>query len=482
MTIKHLKLVEGVNESNDSFSAKSNLIFSHTNTAGKSTYLRLLFFSLGYPIPDMKGIRFNSIRTEILVEIDGKDYTITRQNNLLSVSTNSIYVEFVLPSEHMAFLSYIFNYNNIKVLKNLLGIIYIDQDKGWSLLNRGTVIGKIKFNIEELLSGLSNIDIDVLLQNKATYEKNKAKYSAMLNLHELSEQVCENNGDVYLSNPEQELLDKIAYNNLKIKNLKSSLKEVSSLLRDEKGFYTFVNSMNLSVQKDGVIIDVTNETIVNLPENTEYLKARQSVLVMEIAEIKNQITVYQSQLNKLQLEKSEISLFQDDPEDTILNKQLANINIDQTLVRTVYEKNKKELSNTKFIIKDTIKKESEYIQKIYKYVCKYATKLGVDDKIVAKQDYIFTSDLKSMSGAVLQKIVFAFKVAFLKVIEEEIGTKLFMVLDSPKGKELDDANTDLIMKLIKDEFNENQIFIASIFDFDVEKKIEIKSCAIEKRT
>ena len=34
--------------------------------------------------------------------------------------------------------------------------------------------------------------------------------------------------------------------------------------------------------------------------------------------------------------------------------------------------------------------------------------------------------------------VFAFKVAFLKVIEESMDTKLFIVLDSPKGKELDD--------------------------------------------
>lgn len=38
--------------------------------------------------------------------------------------------------------------------------MYVDQDKGWTLLNRGTVIGKIKFSIEELLAGLNGIDID----------------------------------------------------------------------------------------------------------------------------------------------------------------------------------------------------------------------------------------------------------------------------------------------------------------------------------
>ena len=67
--------------------------------------------------------------------------------------------------------------------------MYIDQDKGWSLLNRGTVIGKIKFSIEELLSGLNNIDISDLLDKRKNLKFNKDKYTALLNIQELSEQV-----------------------------------------------------------------------------------------------------------------------------------------------------------------------------------------------------------------------------------------------------------------------------------------------------
>ena len=62
-----------------------------------------------------------------------------------------------------------------------------------------------------------------------------------------------------------------------------------------------------------------------------------------------------------------------------------------------------------------------------------------------------------------------------------MGTKLIMVLDSPKGKELDDENSSLIMKLVKSELSENQVFIASIYDFECEKKIEIVNQAIEPR-
>ena len=140
-----------------------------------------------------------------------------------------------------------------------------------------------------------------------------------------------------------------------------------------------------------------------------------------------------------------------------------------------------ELRQTKGDIKAIVKANNSYITKIYNYVLDYATRLEVEEKMVHKEDYIFTSDLKSMSGAVLQKMVFAFKVAFLKVIEEAMETKLFMVIDSPKSKELDDKNTELIMNLIKEEMVDNQVFIASIYDFECENRITINSRAIESR-
>ena len=97
--------------------------------------------------------------------------------------------------------------------------MYIDQDKGWTLLNRGTVIGKIKFSIEELLAGLNGIDIDELIEKKSSLELNKEKYLAMLNMQELSEQVYEQNGEIFISNIEKELNEKIAYCNIKLEDV-----------------------------------------------------------------------------------------------------------------------------------------------------------------------------------------------------------------------------------------------------------------------
>ena len=55
MIIEKLLLREGMIENLDTFSEKRNLIYSKTNTKGKSTFVRLLFYALGYPIPNMGG-------------------------------------------------------------------------------------------------------------------------------------------------------------------------------------------------------------------------------------------------------------------------------------------------------------------------------------------------------------------------------------------------------------------------------------------
>ena len=157
MILKRLILKEGIACSSDSFSEKRNLIFSETNTKGKTTYLRLLFYSLGYSIPNMKGISFEKIQTTIVFSEKDQEYTVERNGNILELSTCFEKLYFTLPSEHDAFLSYIFQYENIKVIKNLLGFLYIDQDRGWSLLNRGTVVGRIKFNIGTITHNAARI-------------------------------------------------------------------------------------------------------------------------------------------------------------------------------------------------------------------------------------------------------------------------------------------------------------------------------------
>ena len=110
-------------------------------------------------------------------------------------------------------------------------------------------------------------------------------------------------------------------------------------------------------------------------------------------------------------------------------------------------------------------------------VSHYALRLGLDEKYVsAKTDYIFTKDLRSLSGAIFHKIVFAFKVSYIKLIRMHTGIFLPIILDSPRGREVSEENVNEMMAILSEDYAEHQIIIASIYnsyDFKEKKVIEL---------
>ena len=77
--------------------------------------------------------------------------------------------------------------------------------------------------------------------------------------------------------------------------------------------------------------------------------------------------------------------------------------------------------------------------------------------------------------------MFAFRLAYIVEIEKHLGIKLPIILDSPSGKEVDQANIQLMVNILKRDFADNQIIIASIFQYDFEtvNVIEINNRLIE---
>lgn len=481
MIINRLIIEEGIDKSDDIFSKNSNLILSDVNSKGKSTFLRLIFYALGYQIPNMKGLDFNQLYTEIHITEKNMKYILKRSGDHLILKNNNSELNFLLPNEHNAMLSYIFQYENISVIKNLLGIIYIDQDKGWSLLNRGVVIGKIKFNIEELLLGLKNINCDKLLAEREKLIDEKKKYESLVEINELSEQAYKENGDIFISDFENKICSNIKLAKVKIKEIQEDIKSIESILKKEKDLFEFINQMNIVVEKDGVTIPVTKDTIKWANESHDFLRARKSLLLVELNKEKYNIAKLNDQLTQYYSNNSLLNKLSGESQEIVINRKLSEFYVDQDMLTSLINKNSKELKKINKTLKSIIKTNNIFITKIYEHVYEYANKLGISDKMVNKEDFIFTSDLKTMSGAILQKMVFAFKLAFLKVIEEELNTKLFMVIDSPRSKELDDKNFKLLENLICEELKDNQFFVASIYNFKVDNVIKISQKAIEKR-
>ena len=93
---------------------------------------------------------------------------------------------------------------------------------------------------------------------------------------------------------------------------------------------------------------------------------------------------------------------------------------------------------------------------------RYATELKIPNKV--KID-IFTHNLKSKSGAILHKLVFIFKMAFIKALSKKIGYPIPIFCDSPNGREVEHSTIRKILAIIKRDFSDHQLFIASIFDY-----------------
>ena len=173
MNFKSLEIINGYEKKIFEFGKKTE-IYSNINSVGKSTLLRLLFYAMGYSIPSTKKIRFSKLQTKLIIETDQLVILRRDKNNItMEIGEETEYLN--LPRDLYYILGKIFKTSNINVLESLLGCIYLDQDKGWTLLNRGTVIGGIKFKVETLIEGISEKDLSHLRveANKIAVELNK---------------------------------------------------------------------------------------------------------------------------------------------------------------------------------------------------------------------------------------------------------------------------------------------------------------------
>ena len=82
-----------------------------------------------------------------------------------------------MPANTEALHSKIFENENNDILENILGAMYLDQEKGWTLLNRGIVIGSIRFNLDKFIQGVSNIDCSSLYEELIYIENQIKKYN-----------------------------------------------------------------------------------------------------------------------------------------------------------------------------------------------------------------------------------------------------------------------------------------------------------------
>lgn len=481
MIIQSIRIKEGFAERTFNFTDGVNLVFSKENSKGKTTLLRFLLYSLGYNVPNTRKIRFDhcEVVSRVLVDNVG-ELTLSRySNDFIEATVADEKKTYILPDQLRELHKILFRTENADVLNNILGAIYTDQEKGWTLLNRGTVIGSIRFNIEELIRGLSGCDCSDLIRKKARLSKERSKYRQLASVAKYREEIVAESGTLVSDAYSVESDAVIAQLLMQQKALQGELKRIDKSLSDNRRVRQYVAEMKLIVQlPDGKIFPVTADSIVGLVDSIDFLIAKRKIVSADLRSVMHELASVQKEREN---ETEQLSFFQSERMIDIFDRRIASVPIDAGAIYKEIKNLEKELKFVDGEISRKTKSDTGAVMSIYQNMVKYATELGVGNSESIASSYLFTSNLKELSGAVLHKTVFAFRLAYITEIEKRLSIKLPIILDSPSGKEVDQANIQLMISILKRDFSGNQIIIASIFKYDFESLnvIEIQNRLIE---
>ncbi len=452
------------------FSESVNLILSKENSVGKSTLLRLLFYAMGYSIPSTKGINFSKVSCKLWVETAQGEVILKRNNSQIEMKIGNNELLFILPNESDDLHALLFGSNNMSVITNIIGSIYLDQEKGWTLLNKGVVIGRINFDLNQLVAGLADRDIEELELELFSVQTELKKYKTMKSLYDYKTTLIDldnsNTSDDYIDELERDLNIFIIEKN----NLNRQIKEMELSVKDNKSFIRYIENMKLFIIDGEKEIQVTKDNLANFEDNQSLINTRKKILEIRRSKIETKINEIKKQIekeNKFISLQSEIEKFDNQVSDLIINP---------LSVEKIIKQLKKREHDLKENIKNVVTINNSVINDLYFTIKKYAEELDVYQYMDDSANYIFTNDLKSLSGAVYHKIVFIFKMAYIIEIQKYLNLKLPIVLDSPSGREVDQKNIEDIMNILNRDFKDNQIIIASIYEeyqFDNLTKIEI---------
>ena len=470
MILKKIILRNGLLEKEFIFSEKTNLIYSTKNSCGKTTFIRSILYALGYGIPSTKGLPFKKMDFELVVESKNIEYKLIRRHDYLSVMNAEVERNYTLPVDLYDIQSLLFGTNNADILDSILGAFYVDQEKGWTMLNRGKAIGSIHFSIEQLVIGISGRDASALISKIKKINRELAKYKYMYSVSEYQEDLNEFIGNVSYDSFDETIEKELMILKMQKYSLENSIKQIKMILRRNKQVFDLVDEMKLVVKmEDGREVLVTKDNLVGYQDNTDYLIAKRKILEGDLAE-------YDKKIFRLETQKREEGkLFDSETLIEQFDAKIKNINIDSVSVAKVITSLTSDKNKAKTELENLAKNNNDAINTLYNYIKKYGNEFGLEDDYFSN---IFTRDLKSLSGAILHKLVFAFKLAYIKVITDKIGIALPIILDSPSGREVEQDTIQLMLDVLQRDFSEHQIIIASIYDFKLKDKNTIQ---FEKR-
>ncbi len=188
---------------------------------------------------------------------------------------------------------------------------------------------------------------------------------------------------------------------------------------------------------DGTTIPVTENNIVGFNDSIDYLISKHKIVSAKLSDVIHEIDVLERQS---QSESEQMLFWNSETMLEAFDKKIASLQINAAIINKEIKLLEKQLKEIRKEITKETKTNNEVVNSLYKNVLKYAVELEIGSDTTMVASYLFTSNLKELSGAILHKTVFAFRLAYIIEIERALKIKLPIILDSPSGKEVDQEN------------------------------------------
>ena len=366
----------------------------------------------------------------------------------------------------------IFDIKNKYILDNMLGAYYIDQEKGWALLNRGKVIGKISFNIEHFIRGLSERSCVELEDELAEIDRQIYKYKSMFDVAQYQTEINVHKENIAYNTSLEEIEIELNILYSERKPIQSEFDRIKNVIKKNMSFVKFISDFKLTVEENNIKIPVNENTIVGFHENAEYLVTKRRLFSNQLSDIDKKISAL-----KKKVETSNV-LFDVQTKIQEFDADVSKMRVDAISTERIIRQLKKRKKELEEIINKNTRINNPVILELYQLISAYTSELGIHNRYMGPQaEYIFTDDLKSLSGAIFHKLVFSFKMSYVKLIYNHTGLRLPLVIDSPSGREVDSINIADTMKILSRDFSKHQIIIASInkYNFPDENYIVLEN-------
>lgn len=470
MLIEFLKVFTEENEIFYKFE-KNTMIYSIHNSRGKTTLIRFILYALGYQIPATEGIGdFANMQFEILIKNNEQNFNISRNKDFVKVKLDKESLEFKVPEQENELHCLIFGIENDIILNNLLAVFYIDQEKGWTLLNRGKIIGNIRFNIEEFIAGISDINIQSLISEKKVLNREIKKYRYIKNAIDINNEFNEDDDDTieeYEQVSMSELIQLQKEKQLEVKKIKNEIKRLERSILKNSEFGKMIENYGLIIEYQGQEIQLTRDNLFDFDRNQNLMKIKIQDLKLKLNKINKEQDKIIDQIN------NKNTLFQTEDLLETMQRNIEELGIDISKIDKII----RQLNNKRNTLNNDIKNKLVFknyqLKEYYDIIYRYAKELGIEGYISDNSPkYVLMNKLKGLSGRVLAQMSFVFKLSYIKAIENAFNVCLPIIMDSPRTNELSEESTNQMMEILKRDFSNHQIITASIYknkviDFDI---------------